>query len=99
MVKHFSFVLHHLTGQVIYTVPGEVTGKVVVVTDKPNLYKAISDTLRGDADVHIPGPLGGYVEVRSHEEIICRTIEMELVEPCRIWVMPLDLVLVSLLLH
>ena len=73
MVKGFRLVLHHLTGQAIYTVPGEVTGNVVVVTDKPKLYNAITVTLRGNAEAHIPV---GRAHVRSHEEIICKTIEL-----------------------
>ena len=76
MVKDFRLVLHHLTGQAVYTVPGEVTGNVVVVTEKPKSYNAISVTLRGDADGHIPGPMGSNVQRRSHEEIICRTVEL-----------------------
>ena len=72
MVEDFRLVLHHLTGQAIYTVPGEVTGNVVVVTVKPKLYDAITVTLRGDADAYFHAVGDDYVQ--SHEEIICKTI-------------------------
>ena len=71
MVKDFHLDLHQLTGQAVYTVPGEVTGNVVVVTDKPKSYNAISVTLRGDAYAHIHQ---GRWQIRSHEEIFCKTI-------------------------
>ena len=73
MIKDFRLVLHHLTGQVICTVPGKVTGNVVVVTFKPKLYNAITVTLRGDADAHIPV---GRAQFQSHKEIVCKTIEL-----------------------
>ena len=46
----------------------------MVVTDKPKLYDAITVTLRGDADAHFHAVGGDYV--RSHEEIICKTIAL-----------------------
>ncbi|KAL5486865.1 hypothetical protein EMCRGX_G019401 [Ephydatia muelleri] len=52
MVKDFRLELFQPSGQAVYITPGEVTGNVVVVTDEPKAYNAISITLRGYADVH-----------------------------------------------
>ena len=49
MVKDFRL---ELSNQGIYVVPGEVTGTIVVVTDEPKSYNAITVTLKGYADVH-----------------------------------------------
>ena len=49
MVKDFRL---ELNSQEAYTIPGEVTGNVVVVTDQAKSYNAIRVTFRGYADVH-----------------------------------------------
>ena len=41
-----------LNNQGVYLVPGEVTGSIVVVTDGPMPYNAITVSLKGYADVH-----------------------------------------------
>ena len=49
MVKDFRL---ELNNQGVYVVPGEVTGTVVVVTDEPKSYNAITISLKGCGDVH-----------------------------------------------
>ena len=49
MAKDFRL---ELNNQGVYVVPGEVTGTIVVVTDEPKSYNAITVALKGFADVH-----------------------------------------------
>ena len=51
MVKDFRLELNHPSGQAVYTTPGEVTRNVVVVTDEPKSYNAITIRLKGYAFV------------------------------------------------
>ena len=67
MVKDFRLELSYPSGQEVYLTPGEVSGNVVVVTDKPKSYNAISITLKGCADVYFSIGRTGY---RSHEDYI-----------------------------
>ena len=47
MVKDLRLELQNPSGQAVYCFPGEVTGTVVVVTDEPTSYNAITVTLKG----------------------------------------------------
>ena len=67
MVKDFRLELSYPSSQEVYLTPGEVSGNVVVVTDKPKSYNAISITLKGCADVYFSIGKTGY---RSHEDNI-----------------------------
>ena len=67
MGKDFRLELNYPSGQEVYLTPGEVSGNVVVVTDKPKSYNAISITLKGCADVYFSIGKTGY---RSHEDYI-----------------------------
>eukprot|EP00731_Ephydatia_muelleri_P018587 Em0011g627a len=67
MVKDFRLELSYPSGQEVYLTPGEVSGNVVVMTDKPKSYNAISITLKGCADVRFKS---GKTTLRSHEDYI-----------------------------
>lgn len=54
MVKEFRLELTQQEGQSAYTSPGEISGHVVVVTDVPKKYKAITVSLHGYANVEWP---------------------------------------------
>ena len=67
MVKDFRLELNYPSGQEVYLTPGEVSGNVVVVTDKPKSYNAISISLKGCADVYFST---GKTAYHSHEDYI-----------------------------